>query len=252
MINNKKSDFYDRIASYDEILSLIASAQNGDLAAKNKLIKINIGLVKKSISKYLNCGLDKDDLFQLGCIGLIKAIDRFNISLGYMFSSYAVPLIDGEIKRFLRDDGIIKISRELKTICWKVKKYKSQYFKKTGNEASLEYLSKELSIPIEKIKSALIALSPVEFFNTYESENKYLQLDLSNNIVKEEEVSYVDLIELNEIINELPELERKVMKLRYFHDFTQSKVGDILGISQVQVSRIEKKALMFLKKEYLN
>lgn len=169
-----------------------------------------------------------------------------------MFSSYAVPLIEGEIKRFLRDDGIIKISRELKSIGWKVRKYKTQYFKKTGKEAELQLISKELNIPIEKIKSALIALSPVEYFNTYDAENEYTQLDLSNNIIREDSIPYTELIELNEIIDELPDLEKKVMKLRYFEDFTQAKTGEILGISQVQVSRIERKALMLLKKEYIN
>ncbi|QQQ86336.1 sigma-70 family RNA polymerase sigma factor [Peptacetobacter hiranonis] len=129
---------------------------------------------------------------------------------------------------------------------------KTQYFKKTGKEAELQLISKELNIPIEKIKSALIALSPVEYFNTYDAENEYTQLDLSNNIIREDSIPYTELIELNEIIDELPDLEKKVMKLRYFEDFTQAKTGEILGISQVQVSRIERKALMLLKKEYTN
>ncbi len=299
MINSKKSKFYNKVVSYDEILSLISLAQKGDLKSKNKLIKLNIGLVKKAVSKFSFSSLDNDDLYQLGCIGLVKAIERFDPALGNMFSSYAVPLIEGEIKRFLRDDGIIKISRELKTIGWKAKKYKTQYFKKTGKEASLQALSKELNIPIEKIQSALIALSPVEYFNIYESDSEYTQLDLSNNIIMEDSIPYTELIELNEIIDELPDLEKKVfniyesdseytqldlsnniimedsipytelielneiidelpdlekkvMKLRYFEDFTQAKTGEILGISQVQVSRIERKALMLLKKEYTN
>lgn len=249
MTISKKSKFYNKVISYDEILYLISLAQKGDLKSKNKLIKLNIGLVKKAVAKFSFSSLDSDDLYQLGCIGLVKAIERFDPALGNMFSSYAVPLIEGEIKRFLRDDGIIKISRELKSIGWKVRKYKTQYFKKTGKEAELQLISKELNIPIEKIKSALIALSPVEYFNTYDAENKYTQLDLSNNIIREDSIPYTELIELNEIIDELPDLEKKVMKLRYFEDFTQAKTGEILGISQVQVSRIERKALMLLKKE---
>ena len=116
MNNYIKSKFYENILSYDELLNLIESAQNGDLISKNKLLKLNIGLINKVVLKYISSGLEKDDLFQLGCIGLIKAIDGFNPSLGYMFSSYAIPMIEGEIKRFLRDDGIIKVSRELKGI----------------------------------------------------------------------------------------------------------------------------------------
>lgn len=252
MTSSKKSKFYNKVISYDEILYLISLAQKGDLKSKNKLIKLNIGLVKKAVAKFSFSSLDSDDLYQLGCIGLVKAIERFDPALGNMFSSYAVPLIEGEIKRFLRDDGIIKISRELKGIGWKVRKYKTQYFKKTGKEAELQLISKELNIPIEKIKSALIALSPVEYFNTYDAENEYTQLDLSNNIIREDSIPYTELIELNEIIDELPDLEKKVMRLRYFKDFTQAKTGEILGISQVQVSRIERKALMLLKKEYIN
>lgn len=252
MVNYSKSKFYQNTLNYGEILTLIESAQNGDLISKNKLLKLNTGLINKVVLKYLSSGLEKDDLFQLGCIGLVKAIDRFNPSLGYMFSSYAVPMIEGEIKRFLRDDGIIKVSRELKGIHWKIKKYKDFIFKETGREPKLEELSAELNIPIEKIKLSLIALSPVEYFETYDPENEYFQLDLENNVVKEDELSYSDLIELNEIIDNMPEMERKVLKLRYFDDFTQTTVGKILGISQVQVSRLEKKAIQLLKNEYTN
>lgn len=252
MVNYAKSKFYQNTLNYGEILSLIESAQNGDLISKNKLLKLNTGLINKVVLKYLSSGLEKDDLFQLGCIGLVKAIDRFNPSLGYMFSSYAVPMIEGEIKRFLRDDGIIKVSRELKGIHWKIKKYKDFIFKETGREPKLEELSAQLNIPIEKIKLSLIALSPVEYFETYDPENEYFQLDLENNVVKEDELSYSDLIELNEIIDNMPEMERKVLKLRYFDDFTQTTVGKILGISQVQVSRLEKKAIQLLKNEYIN
>lgn len=252
MFNHAKSKFYQNILNYGEILHLIELAQNGDLISKNKLLKLNTGLINKVVLKYSSSGLENDDLFQLGCIGLIKAIDRFKPSLGYMFSSYAVPMIEGEIKRFLRDDGIIKVSRELKGIHWKIKKYKDFIFKETGREPKLEELSSELDIPIEKIKLSLIALSPVEYFESYNPENEYFQLDLENNVVKEDEIPYTDLIELNEIIDNMPEIERKVLKLRYFDDLTQAKVGEILGISQVQVSRLERRAIQTLKNEYLN
>ena len=152
----------------------------------------------------------------------------------------------------MRDDGIIKVSRELKYINWKVKKYKDKYFKTTGKEISLDELSSALDIDKDKIQSSLIALSPVEFFDIYDSklDGDIIKIDLSNNLVKEDEIDYTILVELNEIIDDLPELESKVIKLRYFNDFTQEKVGKILGISQVQVSRIERKALKLLQKEY--
>lgn len=248
----EKSEFYTKVIDYNNMLELINSAQKGDLISKNKLIKLNIGLVNKAILKFLPSGLDREDLIQLGCIGLLKAINRFKPSLGFMFSSYAVPMIDGEIKRFLRDDGIIKVSRELKYINWKVKKYKDKYFKTTGKEISLDELSLALDIDKDKIQASLIALSPVEFFDIYDSklDGDIIKIDLSNNLVKEDEIDYTILVELNEIIDDLPELESKVIKLRYFNDFTQEKVGKILGISQVQVSRIERKALKLLQKEY--
>lgn len=248
----EKSEFYTKVIDYNNMLELINSAQKGDLISKNKLIKLNIGLVNKAILKFLPSGLDREDLIQLGCIGLLKAINRFKPSLGFMFSSYAVPMIDGEIKRFLRDDGIIKVSRELKYINWKVKKYKDKYFKTTGKEILLDELSLALDIDKDKIQASLIALSPVEFFDIYDSklDGDIIKIDLSNNLVKEDEIDYTILVELNEIIDDLPELESKVIKLRYFNDFTQEKVGKILGISQVQVSRIERKALKLLQKEY--
>ena len=252
MSENRKSNFYNKHLNYKDFLDLIKSAQSGDLDSKNKLIKLNIGLVKKEIMKYLSSGLDVEDLFQLGCIGLLKAIDRFNPSLGYMFSSYAVPLIDGEIRRFVRDDGIIKISRELKTINWKVKKLRDNYTKKTGKELSLDEISKNLDIPIDKIKQSFLALSPVEYFESYNSEKKFFQLDLENNVLKEKEFSYVDLIELKDLVDDLSEIEQKIIKMRYVNDFTQEKIGRILGMSQVQISRMEKAALLKLKKEYLS
>lgn len=186
----EKSEFYTKVIDYNNMLELINSAQKGDLISKNKLIKLNIGLVNKAILKFLPSGLDREDLIQLGCIGLLKAINRFKPSLGFMFSSYAVPMIDGEIKRFLRDDGIIKVSRELKYINWKVKKYKDKYFKTTGKEISLDELSSALDIDKDKIQASLIALSPVEFFDIYDSklDGDIIKIDLSNNLVKEDEI----------------------------------------------------------------
>ena len=248
-----KSEFYKNTITYDNLVKLIISAQNGNMYSKNKLIKLNTGLVNKCILKFIPSGLDYDDLFQLGCIGLLKAINKFNPNLGFIFSSYAVPMIEGEIKRFLRDDGIIKVSRDLKYINWKVKKYKDQYFKKTGKELSLDELSLILEIDKEKIKSSILATSPIEYFDIYSStDGELCSLDLANNVVKDDEIPYTILIELKEIINNLPKLEASVIKLRYFNDFTQGKTGKILGLSQVQVSRLEKKAIKTISKEYQN
>ncbi|WP_300276938.1 sigma-70 family RNA polymerase sigma factor [Peptacetobacter sp.] len=248
------TDFYNNVISYDEILNLILLAQNGDVASKNKLVTVNLGLVNKIVSKFSFSGFDRDDIFQLGCIGLLKAIDRFNPSLGYMFSSYAVPMIEGEIKRFLRDDGIIKISRDLKEINWKVKKYKDFYFKKTGFEPSLDEISNILNIEKDKIKSSLEATASVEFFNksSQNFDTEYNKLASENTFSKNSNFLPTDSIEVNEIVENLPPLESEVLKLRYFDDLTQKKVGNILGISQVQVSRVEKKALSLFKKEYFN
>lgn len=248
------TDFYNNVISYDEILNLILLAQNGDVSSKNKLVTVNLGLVNKIVSKFSFSGFDRDDIFQLGCIGLLKAIDRFNPSLGYMFSSYAVPMIEGEIKRFLRDDGIIKISRDLKEINWKVKKYKDFYFKKTGFEPSLDEISNILNIEKDKIKSSLEATASVEFFNksSQNFDTEYNKLASENTFSKNSNFLPTDSIEVNEIVENLPPLESDVLKLRYFDDLTQKKVGNILGIPQVQVSRIEKKALFLFKKEYFS
>lgn len=247
-----KNNFYENVISYDEILNLIILAQKGDSISKNKLIKVNIGLVNKAVSKFSFSGFDRDDLFQLGCIGLLKAIERFNPSLGFMFSSYAVPMIEGEIKRFMRDDGIIKISRDLKEINWKIKKYKDFYFKKTGLEPTIDEIEKVLNIDKNKIKSSLIAMSPVEFFNSYNQnfDGESFEHTFYNKINIENDISEIDKFEMHDIIDHLPKLESDILKLRYFDDLTQSNVGKLLGISQVQVSRVEKKALNLFKKEY--
>lgn len=197
-----------------------------------------------------------DDLFQIGCIGLIKAIDKFDNSYEVQFSTYAVPLIMGEIKRFMRDDGIVKISRTLKENNWKVKRAKQVLQQKTGREPTLEEIAEETLISVEDIVQALEVVSDVEsiYKFVYQSDGSEMYLidkikvDNSNG---ENVDKVINNMLVEQIINELNEIEKEIIIMRYFQDKTQTEIAKILGISQVQVSRMEKKILFSLRKRII-
>lgn len=246
-------------ASYEEnsdfnsekTIELIKKAQKGDKEAQSILVKENLGLVKSLITRFDNRGYDRDDIYQLGCIGLIKAIDKFDTTYGVRFSTYAVPMIIGEIKRFLRDDGIIKVSRSLKQTATKVKITKEALFKKLGRDPTIQEISKEIKIPKEDIIFALESNMHPDYLYDVIHQDDGSPIHLIDKISQDNSDNHESLINqiaLKEALNKLKPRERQIIILRYFQDKTQSDIAEKLGISQVQVSRIEKKVLKIMKK----
>lgn len=204
----------------------------------------NLGLVKSVLRGFANRGYDIEDLFQIGCIGLLKAIDKFDSSYDVRFSTYAVPMIMGEIKRFLRDDGMIKVSRSLKQTATKAKYAKEKLTKELGREPTIQEIADEVDVDKEEIVVALDSSYQPDYLydviNQSDGSPLYLIDKLSN---KEDEIDVIDSILLKELLNQLKPRDRQVIVMRYFRDKTQVEVAEMLGISQVQVSRIEKRIL---------
>lgn len=238
------------LLSHEETLELIKKAQKGDREAKEKLVKHNLGLIKSVLRGFSNRGYDMDDLFQIGSIGLLKAIEKFDTSYDVKFSTYAVPMIAGEIKRFLRDDGLIKVSRSLKQTANKVKYAQEKLLKKYGKEATIQEISDELGIDKEEIVMALESSYSPDYLYDVVHQNEGNPLFLIDKIDMDEdrEKEIIEKIILKEMLSQLKERDRQVIILRYFKDKTQVQVAKMLGISQVQVSRIEKKIIQDLKR----
>ncbi len=230
------------------MLELIKRAQNGDKAAEEQLIRDNSRLVWSIVMRFLNRGCEKDDLFQIGAIGLIKAVKRFDTSLGLRFSTYAVPLIIGEIRRFLRDDGIIKVSRGLKENAAKLLLAREDFEKKNGREPTVNELSQITGITPEQITQASEAAYRVESLNELVGDGTAEKGDLRPD-EKTSGESIAEGLALKLAIEKLDEREKKIVRLRYYMDKTQVRTAEILGISQVQVSRLEKKLLEKIKRE---
>lgn len=239
-----------KAVEYNEMLKLIQDAQNGDSRAKEELVNGNIALVKSIVKRFLNRGYEYEDLLQIGVIGLIKAINNYNPEFKVQFSTYAVPMIMGEIKRFLRDDGPIKVSRSLKELAVKVQTVKERLKNILYREPTINEIANELECSPEEIVHALEANRiPSSIYDViYEDEdNPILLIDKihqdSNQMGK-----LVDRILLKEMLSKLDKRERAIIIMRYFQDRTQSDIANELGISQVQVSRIERKVLSKMRK----
>lgn len=237
---------------------LIAQAQAGDRAAREVLIEENLGLVHHIVKRFAGRGYDMEDLFQTGTIGLIKAIDKFDLSYDVRFSTYAVPMISGEIKRFLRDDGPVKVSRTLKENGWKVRQAAERLAHRHGREATLEEIAQETGISREDVVMAMEANGEVEsiYKTIYQSDGNEIRLvdkvasqTQSPDYGDEEKEKLLNHMLLQQLLEGLDETERKLIRLRYFEEKTQSEVAAVLGISQVQVSRMEKKILLRLRQE---
>ncbi len=235
--------------NHEQTMSLIVQAQEGDKLAKETLIRANIGLVNSIVNKFLNRGHDREDLFQIGSIGLIKAVDNFDTSFDVKFSTYAVPMIMGEIKRFLRDDGLIKVNRNLKSIYKKVYYIKEQFFNEHKREPTVEEIAKEIGVEKEEVIMSLEACYAPDYLYEvihHDDGNAVMLIDkIEAEDEGEEEV--LDKLTLKEMIRELPPRERQIVIMRYFQDKTQNEIAQTLNISQVQVSRLEKKILRKLK-----
>ncbi|NMA86664.1 MAG: RNA polymerase sporulation sigma factor SigF [Tissierellia bacterium] len=238
-----------KLLSHEETLELIFMAQNGDRNAKEKLVKHNMGLVKSVLRGFLNRGYDMEDLFQIGSIGLLKAIDKFDSSFDVKFSTYAVPMIAGEIKRFLRDDGMVKVSRSLKQVASRAKYAQENLSKILGREPTIQEIADELQIDREEIVMALESSYQPDYLHdvVHQEDSNPLQLIDKISLDEDQEEEIVDNLVLKEILSHLKERDRQIIILRYFQDKTQVEVASLLGISQVQVSRIEKRIIEEIK-----
>ncbi|WP_446897551.1 RNA polymerase sporulation sigma factor SigF [Clostridium sp. LBM24168] len=234
---------------YNDNLKLIKSAKKGDKNSLNKLVEVNLPLVTAISKKFLNRGYEYEDIFQIGCMGLMKAINNFDENYNVKFSTYAVPMIMGEIKRFLRDDGMIKVSRSVKNTAKKLHYDKEKLTKKLNREPTIEELSEYSGVEIEDLIFASESANSMQYlYDTIHQDDgaPVLLIDkLSEN--PNEDVEMVDRIALKETLKNLDVKSRQIIMLRYFKDKTQVQVAKMLGINQVQVSRIEKKVLKMMK-----
>ena len=224
---------------------LIAKVQAGDRNAGEELLSENSGLIWSVVRRFLGRGTEADDLYQLGCLGFIKAVDGFDLNFGTQFSTYAVPKIAGEIRRFLRDDGAVKVSRSIKERAFVIRNARNQLMNTLGREPTVQELSNHTGITIEDIAATEAATLCVESMQEQTGEDGFCLENILTDTETEDAV--LEKIALRQAICQLTERERKVVDLRYFHGLTQQRVSIILGVSQVQVSRIEKKALNRLK-----
>lgn len=230
-----------------EVKDLIKKSQAGDRQARDTIAEKNTRLVWSVVQRFLNRGYEPDDLFQIGCIGLLKSVDKFDLSYNVRFSTYAVPMIIGEIQRFIRDDGMVKVSRSLKEIGNRVRKARDDLSKQNGQTPTVNELSKYLEIPVEDIILAQEASRTPASIHETVYENDGDPITLLDQIADENGGEWFDKIALQEAISDLDERERLIVFLRYYRDQTQSEVAGRLGISQVQVSRLEKKILQQMK-----
>jgi len=230
-----------------EVKRLIALSQSGDTTARDTLVSSNIRLVWSVVQRFSNRGYDSDDLFQIGCIGLLKSVDKFDLSYDVKFSTYAVPMIIGEIQRFLRDDGTLKVSRSLKEMANRVRKVKDELSKRYGRAPTIGEVAEELGVTPEEIVFAQEANKPPSSIHETVFENDGDPITLMDQIADESQERWFDKLALTEAIQGLSDRERLIIYLRYFRDQTQSEVAGRLGISQVQVSRLEKKILQSIK-----
>lgn len=234
-----------------EMRSLIAAAQSGDSAARDKLISGNLRLVLSVIQKFSGRGESMDDLFQVGCIGLIKAIDCFDLSQNVQFSTYGVPMISGELRRFLRDHGAVRVSRSMRDTAYRVLQVKERLTAELGREPDVEQIAKELGLKRSEVVFALDAIcDPVSLYEPVYSdsgENVCVMDQIGDSRNTDEH--WLEQIALGEAVEKLSEREKRILSMRFYSGKTQMEVAREIGISQAQVSRLEKNAISRIKKE---
>ena len=241
------------MSNYDDInnIGLIMEAKKGDKDAQSTLVENNVGLVWSIVKRFSNRGYESEDLFQIGCLGLIKAIRKFDANYEVKFSTYAVPMIIGEIKRFLRDDGIIKVSRSLKELSNKARVTKEIMTKQLGREPTVNEMASELNVETEDLVMAIESTyMPESLYNPVNEGDSSPTLLIDRIDAQEGDDSSINVINkiaLQQMIDTLKPREKQIIVLRYFKEKTQMQIADMLGISQVQVSRIEKRILKDLR-----
>lgn len=233
----------------EETNNLIREAKSGSAAAKEKLIVENNNLIKSIVRRYLNKGVEYDDLYQLASMGLLKAINGFDESFNVRFSTYAVPMIAGEIKRFMRDDGSIKVSRQIKSCAKEINKFIEKYTLEHGFQPSIKIISEEFNMPESEVVFTMGSTHmPVSIYAQGDYKDEKGQELLNKLPFEDNQEDIIDSLQLKTAIDSLPERDKKVIILRYFRDMTQSEVATMLGVSQVQVSRIENKIMENFRK----
>jgi RNA polymerase sporulation-specific sigma factor len=239
-----------KVLTEKEKMELLRRVKNGDMKARDELISGNLRLVLSVIQRFTNRGENLDDLFQVGCIGLIKAIDHFDINQGVRFSTYGVPMIIGEIRRYLRDNNSIRVSRSLRDTAYKAMQVKEKMMAKNNKEPSVEEIAKELNLPREEVVVALESVvEPVSLYEPVFSDGGdtiYVMDQVGDN---NDDKNWLDEIALKEAIKNLNGREKNILAMRYFQGKTQMEVASEIGISQAQVSRLEKAALDKIKKD---
>lgn len=237
----------------DETLELIKQAQSGDASATERLVEENTGLVWSVVRRFLNRGYEAEDLFQIGSIGLLKCIQKFNMDFDVRFSTYAVPMIMGEIKRFIRDDGMIKVSRPIKELALKAKYMQESLTHQNGRPPTVSELAKNLNANVEDLVMAMETNHEIgSLYQTINQGDGSSDTYLIDKLVINDSAdsSIVDTIALKQIINNLEPKERQVIIMRYFQDKTQTEVAKAIGVSQVQVSRMEKRVLSYIRESF--
>lgn len=250
MMNVNVSHNHDKdMLTNEEVRELIIKSQEGDVEARDLLVEKNMRLVWSVVQRFLNRGYDPEDLFQIGSIGLIKSIDKFDLSYDVRFSTYAVPMIIGEIQRFLRDDGTVKVSRSIKELGHRIRRTQDDQMKKLGRAPTITEIAEALDISPEEVVFATEAGRSISSIHETVYEKDGDPITLLDQMADQTEAKWFDKIALQEAIRDLEERERLIVYLRYYKDQTQSEVAKRLGISQVQVSRLEKKILERMKAE---
>ena len=239
-----------KVLTEKEKMQLLRRVKEGDMKARDELINGNLRLVLSVIQRFINRGENLDDLFQVGCIGLIKAIDHFDINQGVRFSTYGVPMIIGEIRRYLRDNNSIRVSRSLRDTAYKAMQAKERMTAENNREPSIDEIAKELNLPREDVVLALESIvEPVSLFEPVFSDGGdtiYVMDQVGDN---NDDSNWLDEIALKEAIRDLNSREKRILSMRFFQGKTQMEVASEIGISQAQVSRLEKAALDKIKKD---
>lgn len=235
----------------EHTIALIKRSHEGDEKARTQLVEENVGLVWCVVKRFYGRGTEPEDLFQIGSIGLLKAIDKFYLSYDVKFSTYAVPMISGEIKRFLRDDGMIKVSRSLKELSYRAYLAKEEMKERLNREPTVEELAEKLEVEKEELALALESGGEVESLHKpiYQKDGNEIQLMDKLEEKEEQEEKILNHMLLQQLLEQLKKEERQLIYMRYFANKTQSEIGKTMGISQVQVSRLEKKILGYLREK---
>ena len=234
----------------EQILDYVRKAKQGDEYAKEFVFRQNAPLLKSIIKRFTNKGIEYEDLYQIACIGFLKAVNNFDDKFNVKFSTYCVPMVIGEIKRYMRDNGAIKVSRTLKILANKINKYIDEYFSKNNEQPAIELIAKEFGVESDEVVIALdSSRMPLSIYDKYDDEDDGQEL-IDKIPCEDGEDKVLNKIHLSNIIENLNEREQKIIIMRYFRDNTQSEIAESLGVSQVQVSRLENKIIEKIRLKY--